>query len=230
MDPGTMMMFASLASGGLGALTGNEGKKGSSFDKPQRGAIHDVINAINQMKGGAQDITQNQNFQQGQNWLGSLFNDQDFFKNFEAPMMRQFEENTIPDLANRFASMGSGGSTGSTAFRNQANREAGNLHTNMAALRGGLQQQGVNQGLQYAQQPFQNLMQLYQQALGQPVNNQYQGPSAGVGALAAPFAQGAASYWGGQGGQGFAGQSPSTQPGYGAGWDQLFRNNPGMLT
>lgn len=150
---------------------------------------------------GQSDITQNPQYQQGQEWLNNLFNDPDFFRSFEAPLQRQFEEETIPGLANRFASMGSGGSTGSTAFRNQLAREGSNLSTNIAALRSGMMQQGVNQNLQYAQQPFSNLMQMYQQALGQPINNQYQPPSAGIGALAAPFISGAGQYWGGQAAQ-----------------------------
>jgi hypothetical protein len=211
MDPFITMLLTSLGTAGIGALTGNKGEKSSAFDKQQQGGIHDILNSINGMRGEAQDITQNQGYQQGQNWLNDLFNDENFFQNFEAPIQRQFSEQTIPELANRFGSMGSGGSLGSTAFRNQANREAGNLSSNIAALRGGMQQQGVNQSLQYAQQPFQNLMQMYQQALGQPINNQYQGPSAGIGALAAPFAQGASSYWGGQGGNQNYGQGASTQ-------------------
>ncbi len=107
--------------------------------------------------------------------------------------------------------MGSGGSTGSTAFRNQINREGSNLAQNLSAQRTGMQQQALPQTYAAAQQPFSNLMQMYQQALGQPTMNQYQPPSAGgFGSLAAPFAQGAASYWGGQGGQRFPGQSSST--------------------
>lgn len=211
MDPGTMMALMSALSGFMGSMNGNEGEHKSSFSENQQGGINDVLNTVKGMKGNA-DITQNQGYQNGQNWLNDLFNDQNFFQNFEAPMQRQFQEQTIPDLANRFGSMGSGGSLGSTGFRNQANREAGNLQSNIAALRGGMQQQGANQGLQYAQQPFQNMMALYNQALGQPVNNQYQPPNAGpFGALAAPFAQGATAYWGGQGGMQNSGQSPSTQ-------------------
>jgi len=210
MDPGMMMMLISLASGGLGAMTGKPGEQKSSFNEGQQGGIDDILKAIKGMSGN-EDITQNQNYGQGQEWLHNLFNDPDFFKNFEAPLQRQFEEETIPGLANRFASMGSGGSTGSTAFRNQLGREGSNLSTNIASLRGGMQQQGVNQSMQYAQQPFQNMMSMYQQALGQPVNNQYQPPSTGGwGSMAAPFAQGAAQYWGGQGGQKVPGQYPGT--------------------
>ena len=217
-DSGTMMMLMSLLTSGVGALTGDNAKQGSSFSKGQKGGIDDLLNAISGMRGGQQDVTQNQNYQQGQDWLQSMFNDPQFFDKFEAPLQRQFQENTVPDLANRFASMGSGGSLGSTAFRNQMGREGSNLSTNIAALRGGMQQQGVNQSMQYAQQPFQNLMQMYQQALSQPVNNQYMPANAGIGNMAAPLMNGAASYWGAGGGMGGnnqgAPQGQSMQRGY----------------
>ena len=205
MDPAMMMLLASLASAGTGALTGEPGKTGSTYTKGQRSKIDEILNDLKGMK-GSQDITQNQGYQQGNEWLMSMFNDPEFFKNFEAPLQRQFQEQTVPELANRFASMGSGGATGSTAFRNQLAREGSNLSTNIASLRGGMQQNSIPQLLQYAQQPFSNYMSLLQSAL-QPTQNVYQPPSAGgFGSLAAPFAQGAA--------QGFAnrfpGQSPST--------------------
>ena len=202
MDPAIMMLLASLASTGAGLLTGKPGEQKSSFSEGQKGGIDDILASIKGMSGGAQDITQNQGYQTGMEWLQSMFNDPEFFKNFEAPLQRQFQEETVPGLANRFASMGSGGALGSTGFRNQLAREGSNLSTNIAALRGGMQQQSIPQLLGYAQQPFSNLMSMYQQALGQPVNNQYQPPSAGgFGSLAAPFAQGAV--------QGFANQNYS---------------------
>lgn len=202
MDPGTMMAIASALSSVIGGLTGEKGGHGSTFNKGQLKGLDQVLSDVMGMRNqGQNDITQNQNYQNGSGWLNDLFNDQNFFDKFEAPMQRNFQENTIPDLANRFASMGSGGSLGSTAFRNQANREGERLQENMAAMRGGMQQQGVGQSLQYGQQPVNNWMQMLQTAL-QPTQNTYQGPSQGLfGGLAAPFAQGAASYWGGQGGQ-----------------------------
>jgi hypothetical protein len=179
---------------------------------------------INQVKGmGNQgNISNNPNFQSGENWLQDLFNDPSFFNKFEAPMMRQYEENTIPDLANRFAGMGTGGALGSTAFRNQAVREGSNLQANLAALRGGMQQQGVNQALQYGQAPVQNYMQMLQQAL-QPTQNLYQPPSAG------PFGGAFSSLLGGMGqgmaNQGFGGggMGGNSAAGTGAGWDSMFR-------
>jgi len=203
MDPSTMMMLMSIMgpmmSGGMG---GSEGEFKSTYNPNQLGFLDNMLNNI---KGQNQDITQDQNYQQGQDWLHSLFNDPEFFKSFEAPLQRQFQENTVPELANRFAGMGSGGSMGSTAFRNQLGREGSNLSTNIAALRGGMQQQGVNQSLQYGQQPIQNMMQMMQQAL-QPTQNVYQPPTAGpMGDIMSSLAGGFAKGYGNKFGQNMAG-------------------------
>lgn len=209
MDPATMALFATLIGGGLSGLGGSEGEFKSSFNENQLNSLDDILNSIRGMKGN-QDITQNQGYQQGQNWLSNLFNDQSFFNAIEGPARRDFEENTIPSLANRFASQGSGGSLNSTGFRNQLAREGSNLHSNLAAMRTGLQQQGVNQQLGYAQQPFSNYQSLLGTAL-QPTQNVYQGPSAGFfGPIAGAFAGGAAQGYGQKLGGQFAGQYPGT--------------------
>ncbi len=197
-----MMAIMSALSTVVGGMTGEKGGQGSTYNKNQLGGLDKVLSDVMGMRGqGQNDITQNQNFQQGQNWLSDLFgNDQSFFDKFQAPMERNFSENIAPELANRFGGMGSGGSLNSTGFRNQANREGERLQESIAAMRGGMQQQGIGQALQYGQAPVQNYMQMLQQAM-QPTQNTYQGPSMGLfGGMAAPFAQGAASYWGGQGG------------------------------
>lgn len=176
MDPATISSIMAVLGPLINAVSGNQGGQGSTYTGEQRDYINDILQQIKGMSG--QDITQNPNYQQGQQWLSGLFNDPEFFNNFEAPLQRQFQEQTVPDLANRFASMGSGGSTGSTAFRNQLAREGSNLSTNIAALRGGMQQQGVNQSLQYGQQPFSNIQSLLNFALT-PTNNTYQQSSFG---------------------------------------------------
>lgn len=209
MDPMLMAMIAMLGGGALSGLGGSQGEHGSTYSKNQRKTIDDILNQV-RGQGGPPDISQNQNFQQGQGFLDSLFNDPDFFKNIEAPAMRQFNEQIIPGVANQFASMGSGGSLGSTAFRNQLGRESSNLATNLAANRTGMQQQGANQALQYGQQPFQNMMQMLQQAM-QPTQNTYQPPSAGFfGPIAAGLSGGISQGMGQQMGQRFAGQYPGT--------------------
>lgn len=171
-DPATMAMIMQFMGPALKSLTGQEGQWDSTYNDNQLGFLDQMIN---QLKGQNSDITQNQNYGMGQDWLQSLFSDEGFFKNFEAPMQRQFQEETVPGLANRFAGMGSGGSLGSTAFRNQLGREGSNLHTNIAAMRGGMQQQGANQALQYAQQPTSNYLNMLQGAL-KPTKNVYQPP------------------------------------------------------
>lgn len=213
MNPMMMMAIPAIFSA-LGGLTGDKAKQGSTYSKGARSAIDDILNSIKGMKGGAMDVTQNQNYQTGQDWLQSMFNDPQFFEQFEAPIQRQFQEQTIPELANRFAGMGSGGSTGSTAFRNQLAREGSNLSTNLAALRGGMQQQAIPQLQAYAQQPFSNLMSLYQQAL-QPTMNQYTPASPGFGAnIGASLFGGLAQGYGQQFGQGMANQRfPGQYPG-----------------
>jgi hypothetical protein len=201
----------------------NDAKTSSTYGKGALSLLDQVQQSVSGMR-GAQDITQNPQYQSGQEYLNSLFNDPEFFNKFEAPLQRQFNEETVPNLANRFAAMGSGGALGSTAFRNQLAREGSNLHTNIAALRGQMQQQGANQALQYAQQPFQNLQQLMQQALT-PTNNQYQPANAGFwGPIAGAGASGAIQYYTGQN-QPNAAQPQTYQPQYAAtsGYDQEFR-------
>jgi hypothetical protein len=200
MDTSMMMLLGSLLSGGLGALTGSKGEHGSTYNKNQLKGMDEILQQIRSGTGGPnQDITQNGNYQQGSEWLSNLFgNDPEFWNKFEAPLQRQFNEQTVPDLANRFASQGTGGSLGSTGFRNQLAREGSNLSTNIAALRGNMQQQGVNQALQYGQQPVNNWMQQLQSILN-PTQNTYQPPSSGGwGQIAGAAASGAANSYFGQ--------------------------------
>lgn len=200
MDPATIMALMSAVSSVVGSQTGSKEKYGSTYGKNQLGMIDQIMNQLGGMRGQT-DITQNQNYGTGQDWLQSMFSDPEFFNNFEAPIRRDYEENTIPDLANRFAGMGSGGALGSTAFRNQLGREGSNLSTNLAAMRGGMQQQAIPQLMGYAQQPTSNFMGLLNSVMN-PTQNTYQGPTQGLfGGLAAPFAQGAANIWGQRAGQ-----------------------------
>ncbi len=207
-------------------LGGQNAERGSSYNKGQLGLIDQAVQSL---KGGAPNVEQNQNFQTGQNWLQSMFSDPSFFNKFEAPLQRQFEEQTVPDLATRYAGMGSGGALGSTGFRNQLGREGSNLQTNLGALRGGMQQQAIPQLLGYSQQPFQNYMSMLNQALT-PTQNTFQGATPGLfGNLFSSLTGGAAQGFGNMWGQGMAGGglktniSPDTGGGFGAGWDNMFR-------
>lgn len=186
MDPATMAMLAmnlvSMLNPG-----GKDEKYGSTYTRGQQNLIN---NGASQLQGGMPDINQNPQYQQQNDWLMSMFNDPDFFKNFEAPLQRQFQEETIPGVANRFASMGSGGALGSTAFRNQLGRESSNLSTNIASLRGGMQQNAIGQLQNSAQMPGNNYLQMIQSILGHQPNNTYQGASNPTAPIAGAATQG----------------------------------------
>ncbi len=65
---------------------------------------------------------------------------------FQAPEMRRFNEQIIPDLAEQFAGMGSGGLS-SSGFRNAAVGAGTDLSERLGAIRAALRQQGA-EGLQ----------------------------------------------------------------------------------
>jgi len=77
---------------------------------------------------------------------GLTGNDSETQKQLEAPIMRQFNEQIIPQLAEQFAGMGSG-NLNSSAFQNQVAQSGVDLSERLGALRAGLRQQGA-QGLQ----------------------------------------------------------------------------------
>lgn len=225
MSSALLQLLPLLIPAAFGGMGGKSGQHGSTYSKNARGLIDETIESVRGMRGN-QDVTQQPGYQTGLGWLQGLFDDPEFFKSFEAPLQRQFQEQTIPDLANRFAAQGSGGALGSTAFRNQLGREGSNLSTNIGALRGGMQQNAIPQLLGYSQQPFSNYMSMLNSALT-PTQNTYQGPSSGFfGGIAPGLISGYAQGAGNQFGQNFANLNTSTQPssgGYGAGWDSMFR-------
>jgi len=75
-----------------------------------------------------------------------LSNDNDTFNQMQAPELRRFREQTIPDLSEQFAGMGSGGLS-SSGFRNAAVNAGADLSERLGAIRAQLRQQGA-QGLQ----------------------------------------------------------------------------------
>lgn len=64
---------------------------------------------------------------------------------FEAPYMRQFNEQIVPGLANQFAGMGALSSSG---FQQSLGQAGAGLSENLAALREGLRSQAAGQGMQ----------------------------------------------------------------------------------
>lgn len=104
---------------------------------------------------------------------------------FTDPYMQEFQQRTVPGLAERFAGLGSlGGGLSSSGFGQSLSAAGGNLQSQLAALRAGLGQQAASQLMnQYGN--FSN------QVLNQrPFGYTYQPGSSGLlGNLAAGYAQ-----------------------------------------
>lgn len=93
---------------------------------------------------------------QGRGAGGAFGDSADYYRNllsnnsadqqaFEAPLKRQFQEDIIPQIAENFAGMGSGG-LNSSSFRNAGVRAGTDLAERLGSIRAGLRQQGA-QGL-----------------------------------------------------------------------------------
>lgn len=97
--------------------------------------------------------------QQGMGFLQNLLSGDT--SQFEAPLMRQFSEQTIPGIAERFTGMGAG-AQGSSAFGQQMGAAGAGLTEQLGALRGGLQMQGLGQlrgllGMGLGARPFESI-------------------------------------------------------------------------
>ena len=135
----------------------------------------------------------------GSQFLQSLLsNEPGAFDAFEAPYIQQFNQQTAPGIAERFAGMGTGaGASSSSALNNSLAQAGAGLQNQLASLRGNLQMQGLGQALQYAQQPYSNIL----QGVGlNTFENSYQPGNLGlVGEFATSFVKSAGKTLGGGG-------------------------------
>jgi len=121
---------------------------------------------LSQLSGQNANIGQNPLFQQGSNYLQQLLSGSpESSAAFEAPAMRQFNEQIIPGLAERFSGMGAGAQS-SSAFQQALGQAGAGLSENLQALRSGLQFGGLGHALGYSQQPISNLQGLGGLGLG----------------------------------------------------------------
>lgn len=106
-----------------------------------------AINSISQTGG----LSDNAAFGAGSDFLQRLFGGD--ISAFEGPLMQQFNQQIIPDIAERFGGMGAGSSSGLNQALSQA---AENLQTQLGAQRSQLMLSALPQLLQFAQQPINN--------------------------------------------------------------------------
>jgi hypothetical protein len=135
----------------------------STLSKGQRGLLQQLLGSL---QGQSSNIQQSPLYQQGSSYLSSLLSGSpEATAAFEAPYMRQFNEQIVPGLAERFSGLGAGAQS-SSAFSQALGAAGAGLQENLASLREGLRGQAAGQALGYAQQPISNLQGLAGLGLG----------------------------------------------------------------
>lgn len=118
------------------------------------------------LQGQSSNIQQSPLYQSGSNYLQQLLSGSpESTAAFEAPAMRQFNEQIVPALAERFAGLGAGAQK-SSAFQQALGSAGADLSERLASLRAQLQSSAIPQALGYAQQPVSNFQSSSQLGLG----------------------------------------------------------------
>lgn len=122
----------------------NEGRdpsfnKVSNYTSGQKNLLKNDLNQANQMhqQGGG--------YNDAMSLLQQYLNpESDIYKNFEAPYMQQFEQQTVPGLAEKFAGMGAmGGGLSSSGFGQSLGAAGANLQTQLAQMKQQYQRQSI---------------------------------------------------------------------------------------
>lgn len=178
-----MSFISNIFSGLKDFLVGPKGKfeQISGLDPAQQQQLQQLIGRIDPSQFA---IQQSPSYQAGQSYLQSLLGGD--ISQFASPYMREFQEQTIPGLAEQFAGLGGLSSSG---FQQALGGASAGLQERLASLRGQLQMSALPQALQYAQAPGQmqlGLSQLalkpYQQTVYTPGGPGFLQPLAGLGA------------------------------------------------
>lgn len=114
-------------------------------------------------------------FKEGKSYLSSILSQDpemmaQFEEQVEAPAMRQFQEEIVPGVAERFSGMGA---QSSSAFNQTMGQQAGSLAERLAAMKANwslsnksLGLQAAQTGLGYAEMPYQQALQQQGLTLG----------------------------------------------------------------
>lgn len=172
----------------LGA--GSSSKKYPTMSKDQQALQDQIIKLIGPKL--SESLNPSSTTMGGQKFLEDLYAPgSEGQKAFEAPYLRQFNEEIIPGIGERFAGVGG---LSSSAFQQELGQAGAGLSEKLAALRTGNQLQGLGAAQQYGQQPFNNLMDLIRVAFQSQFNTGVNGGDVGIFAkLLAPVLQGAGS-------------------------------------
>lgn len=118
-----------------------------------------------------------QGYESGMNYLQNLYSDSpDAYNKLAAPYLRQFNEQIVPGLAERFTGAGYGGRQ-SSAFQQSLGQAGQRLQEGLGSMFEGLKSQNLGNLLGFSNLPFQQA----QGALGQRTfENIYQPGSTGI--------------------------------------------------
>ena len=150
---------------------GDQNVQQSTLTGGQQGFLNNLLSQLGQMSGqggGMQEAMQT--------LMGFLDPNSEQYKNFEAPYMQQFNQQTIPGLAEKFAGFGGGmgGGLSSSGFGQALGAAGSNLQTQLAQMKSQMQRQAVGD-------LFGQYNQMGSQGLGtRAFENQYQPGSTGL--------------------------------------------------
>lgn len=119
------------------------------------------IERISNLRPGQQEdlFTQYQNAIAGEGAGGAFGDASDYYRSllsggqdaaFEAPLMRQFQEDIMPGIAEQFAGLGAGGLS-SSGFTQETGRASADLAERLGSMRAQLRQQGAQGLMGFAQ-------------------------------------------------------------------------------
>lgn len=138
-------------------------KRFETLNSGQKDLLRSLLKHLNLSQS---ETEQNPLFQEGQSYLQSILSQNpEMMKQFEAPYLRQFEEEIVPGLAERFSGMGA---RSSSAFQQALGSQGAGLAERLASLRANLGLNAAQQGLGYSQVPFSQQFQRASLGLGTP--------------------------------------------------------------
>lgn len=117
-------------------------KKLKNFSPEQQQFFNQFMQQLMGMQGGENGGGVNQGIDILQQYLNP---ESDIYKNFEKPYMQQFEQQTVPGLAEKFAGFGGGmgGGLSSSGFGQALSSAGSNLQTNLAQMKSQMQRSAI---------------------------------------------------------------------------------------
>jgi hypothetical protein len=136
-------------------------KKFNTMDSGQRSLLKKIMS---QMNLGSFDLGGNSTFKAGQNFNRQMLDpNSQAYQNLEAPYRRQYQEETVPRIAEAFSAYDA---QDSSAFRQSMGRSAEDLEMNIAGQKQSAMSNAAQSMLQYSQAPGNIYQSLINTALG----------------------------------------------------------------